>query len=77
MSRISLHQRLFLNHRAVAENTTESLQIGAGIWAILTLLIQGNACHSETEIVDMPQVYLLFATDAKGQTLYKHVQANP
>jgi len=24
----------------------------------------------ETEIVDMPQVFLLFATDAKGQTLY-------
>ena len=31
----------------------------------------------ETEIVDMPQVFLPFATDAKGQTLYEHVQANP
>jgi hypothetical protein len=29
-----------------------------------------------TEIVDMPQVFLPFATDAKGQTLYEHVQAN-
>ena len=25
----------------------------------------------ETEIVDMPQIFLPFATDAKGQTLYK------
>jgi len=25
----------------------------------------------ETEIMDMPQVFLPFATDAKGQTLYK------
>ena len=25
----------------------------------------------------MPQVCFLFATDAKGQTLYEHVQANP
>jgi hypothetical protein len=24
----------------------------------------------------MPQVFLPFATDAKGQTLYEHVQAN-
>jgi len=31
----------------------------------------------ETEIVDMPQVFLPFATDAKGQTLYEHVQTNP
>ena len=27
----------------------------------------------ETEIVDMPQVFLPFATDAKGQTLYEKV----
>jgi hypothetical protein len=27
--------------------------------------------------VDMPQVCLPFATDAKGQTLHEHVQANP
>jgi hypothetical protein len=26
---------------------------------------------SEAEIVDMPQVFLPFATDAKGQTLYE------
>ena len=25
----------------------------------------------ETEIIDMPQVFLPFATDAKGQTLYE------
>jgi hypothetical protein len=25
----------------------------------------------ETEIVDMPQVFLPFATEAKGQTLYE------
>jgi hypothetical protein len=25
----------------------------------------------ETEIVEMPQVFLPFATDAKGQTLYE------
>ncbi len=31
----------------------------------------------ETEIVDMGQVFLPFATDAKGQTLCEHVQANP
>ena len=31
----------------------------------------------EVEIMDMPQVYVLFATDAQGQTLYEHVQANP
>ena len=28
---------------------------------------------SETEIVDMPQVFLPFATDEKGQTLYEKV----
>ena len=27
----------------------------------------------ETEIMDMPQVFLPFATDAKGQTLYAKV----
>src|SRR6266446_7238209 len=27
----------------------------------------------ETEMVDMPQVFLPFATDAKGQTLYEKV----
>ena len=26
--------------------------------------------------MDMPQVYLPFATEARGQTLYEHVQAN-
>jgi hypothetical protein len=31
----------------------------------------------ETEIVDMPQVFLPFATDGKGKTLYEHVQAHP
>jgi hypothetical protein len=31
----------------------------------------------ETEILEMPQVFLPFATDAKGQTLYEHAQANP
>jgi hypothetical protein len=37
--------------------------------AILILLVQGNACHYETEIVDMPQGCLLFATPAIRQTL--------
>ena len=27
----------------------------------------------ETEIVEMPQVFLPFATDARGQTLYEKV----
>ena len=31
----------------------------------------------ETEIVEMPQVFLPCATDSHGQTLYEHVQANP
>ena len=31
----------------------------------------------ETEIVDGPQVFLPFAIEAKGQTLYEHVGANP
>src|SRR5262249_17008766 len=30
----------------------------------------------ETVIVEMPQVFLPFATDANGQTLYEHVQTN-
>ena len=29
--------------------------------------------HSETEMVDMPQVFLPCAVDAKGQTLYEKV----
>ena len=36
---------------------------------MLTRLVQGNACHYETEIADMPQVCVLFATHAKGQML--------
>ena len=31
----------------------------------------------ETEILEMSQVFLLFATDAKGQTPYEHAKANP
>jgi len=30
-----------------------------------------NSQPAQTEIVDMPQVFLPFATDAKGQTLYE------
>ncbi len=36
-------------------------------WAIAQLALY------ETEIVDMGQVFLPFATDAKGQTLYEKV----
>ena len=32
------------------------------------------ACHSETEIVDLPQVYLLFATDFPGKLCLVGVQ---
>ena len=39
----------------------------AGIWAILTPLVQGHACHYATEIADMPQGFFPFATDAKGK----------
>ena len=35
---------------------------------IVNPLVQRHACHSETEIVDMSQVYLLFATAHRGHS---------
>ena len=31
----------------------------------------------ETEMVDMPQIFLPFAVEQSGKTLYEHMQANP
>jgi hypothetical protein len=59
------------------DEIVERRLIWAGIWAILILLVQANACHYSTESADLPQVCLPFAIDAKGQTLSEHVQANP
>ena len=42
-----------------------------------TLLVQGNACHYEAEIVNMPQVCVPFATDRKGKMQHEYRQANP
>jgi hypothetical protein len=36
---------------------------------MLSPRIQGNACHSETEMMDMPQVCCPFATDDRRETL--------
>jgi hypothetical protein len=46
-------------------------------WRNIRDWVMAQLALYETEIVDMPQVFLPFATDAKGQTLYEHVQANP
>jgi hypothetical protein len=46
-------------------------------WRNICDWVMAQLALYETEIVDMPQVFLPFATDGKGQTLYKHVQANP
>jgi hypothetical protein len=50
------------------DDIVECRLIWAGILTILSLLVQANACHSETEIMDMPQVYLLFATAHRGHS---------
>src|SRR6266478_9903258 len=40
-------------------------------WRNIRDWVMAQLALYETEIVDMPQVFLPFATDAKGQTLYE------
>jgi hypothetical protein len=40
-------------------------------WRNICDWVMAQLALYETEIVDMPQVFLPFATDAKGQTLYE------
>ncbi len=40
-------------------------------WRNIRDWIMAQLALYETEIVDMPQIFLPFATDAKGQTLYE------
>src|SRR5713101_5764904 len=42
-------------------------------WRNIRDWVMAQLALYETEIVDMPQVFLPFATDAKGQTLYEKV----
>jgi hypothetical protein len=44
-------------------------------WRNIRDWVMAQLALYETEIVEMPQVFLPFVTDAKGQTLYEHVQA--
>jgi len=46
-------------------------------WRNIRDWVMAQLALYETEIVEMPQIFLPFATDAQGQTLYDHVQANP
>jgi hypothetical protein len=46
-------------------------------WRHIRDWVMAQLALYETEIVDRLQVFIPFATDAKGQTLYEHVQANP
>ena len=39
-------------------------------WRNIRDWVMAQLALYETEIIDMPQVFLPFATDAKGQTLY-------
>ena len=40
-------------------------------WRNIRDWVMAQLALYETEIVEMPQVFLPFATDAKGQTLYE------
>ena len=40
-------------------------------WRNIRDWVMAQLALYETEIVDMPQVFLPFATDQKGQTLYE------
>lgn len=42
----------------------------------ITRVISQMALH-ETQMVDMPQIFLPFAVGYSGQTLYEHVQSDP
>jgi hypothetical protein len=42
-------------------------------WRNIRDWVMAQLALYETEIVEMPQVFLPFATDAKGQTLYEKV----
>jgi hypothetical protein len=44
-------------------------------WRNIRDWVMAQLALYETEIVEMPQVFLPFATDAKGRTLYEQVQA--
>jgi hypothetical protein len=46
-------------------------------WRNIRDWVMAQLALYETEIVEMPLVFFPFATDAKGQRLYEHVQANP
>jgi hypothetical protein len=42
-------------------------------WRCIRDWVLAQLALYETQIVDLPQVFLPFATDAKGQTLYDQV----
>ena len=44
-------------------------------WRNIRDWVMAQLALYETEIVEMPQVFLPFATDAQGKTLYEQVQA--
>jgi len=44
-------------------------------WRNIRDWVMAQLALYETQIVDMPQVFLPFATDAQGETLYEQVQA--
>jgi hypothetical protein len=46
-------------------------------WRNIRDWVMAQLALYETEIVDMPQVFLPFATDGQGKILYEHVQAHP
>jgi hypothetical protein len=46
-------------------------------WRNLRDWVLAQMALYETQIVEMPQVFLPFATDAQGKTLYEYVNDNP
>jgi hypothetical protein len=55
----------------------EEAYVSRVAWRNICDWVMAQLALYKTEIVDMPQVFLPFATDGKGQTLYERVQANP
>jgi hypothetical protein len=46
-------------------------------WRNIRDWVMAQLALYETEIVDLPQVFLPFATHGEGKTLYEHGQAHP
>ena len=46
-------------------------------WANIRDWVASQMALYETQMVDMPQIFLPFAVGQGGRTLYDHVQTNP